>query len=62
MYCTWNISEKQLLKDFKKIVHAMDGDTSGLKHFQMMSIEALRIFSQMRNKSFEGNHETLAAR
>ena len=40
----------------------MDGDTCGLKHFQMMSIEALRIFLQMRNKSFEGNYETLAAR
>ena len=40
----------------------MDGDTCRLKHFQMMSIEALRIFLQMRNKSFEGNYETLAAR
>ena len=34
----------------------------GLKYLQMMSIEALRIFLQMRNKSFEGNHETLAVR
>ena len=40
----------------------MDGDTCGLKHFQMMSIKALRIFLKMRKKSFEGNHETLAAR
>ena len=39
----------------------MDGDTCGLKHFEMMSIEALRKFLQMRSKSFEGNHETLAA-
>ena len=30
----------------------MDGDTCGLKHFQMISIEALRIFLQMRNKSW----------
>ena len=34
----------------------MDGDTCRLKHFQMMPMEALQTFLQMKNKSFEGNH------
>ena len=38
----------------------MNGDKCGLKYFQTMSTEALPTFLQMRNKSFEGNHETLA--